>query len=69
MPQNATNGNLRIMTITKALTVLILVGTLAYCTAMQIPIEGTVTSILLGVLGLKELVSAKVYWDTSHDNR
>ena len=69
MPQNATNGNLLVMTITKALVVLIMVGTLAYCTVMQIPIDQTVTTILIGVLGIKEAVSAAVYFDTGRHKR
>lgn len=64
MPQNATNGNLMIMTITKALVVLIFVGTVAYCTIQQIPIDNTILTILVGVLGVKEAVSAIVYADT-----
>lgn len=64
MPQNATNGNLLIMTVTKALVVLIFVGTVAYCTIQQIPLDNTILTILVGVLGVKEAVSAAVYLDT-----
>ena len=64
MPQNATNGNLLIMTITKALVVLIFVGTVAWCTIQQIPFDNTIVTILVGVLGVKEAVSAAVYYDT-----
>ena len=65
MPQNATNGNLMIMTVTKALVVLIFVGTVAYCTIQQIPFDNTIVTILVGVLGVKEAVSAAIYFDTA----
>jgi hypothetical protein len=64
MPQNATNGNLLIMTITKALVALIIVATLSYCTISQIAIDSTVITLLFGVLGAKEIVSGIIYNST-----
>lgn len=69
MPNNASNGNLMIMTVTKALVVLVMVGTLAYCTVMQIPINETILTILVGVLTAKEAISGLVYYQTGHNNR
>lgn len=68
MPTNASNGNVLIMTVTKALVVLIMVATFAYCTALQIPIDQTVLTIMVGVLGVKEAVSGLVYYKTSRED-
>jgi hypothetical protein len=65
MPTNASNGNVLVMTVTKALVVLIMVGTFAYCTVAQIPIDQTVLTIMVGVLGVKEAVSGLVYYKTT----
>ena len=61
MPSQATNGHLLTMTIVKALVALMVVGTLCYCTIRQIPIEGPLLTVLLGVLGVKEIISTLVY--------
>ena len=61
MPTQATNGSLLIMTGVKAIVALMVVGTLCYCTIRQIPIEGVVLTGLLGLLGLKEVISTLVY--------
>jgi len=49
------------MTGVKAIVALMVVGTLCYCTIRQIPIEGVVLTGLLGLLGLKEVISTLVY--------
>lgn len=61
MPTQATNGSLLIMTAVKAIVALMVVGTLCYCTIRQIPVEGVVLTGLLGLLGLKEVISSLVY--------
>lgn len=64
MPTNASNGNLLIMTVTKALVILTVVGTVAYCVISQITIDAQILAILVGILTAKEAVSLKVYSDT-----
>lgn len=69
MPNDASNGSLMVMTYVKAVVALIVVGTLAYCTIMQIPIEGTIEKLILAILAGKELVSARVYYESGQNNR
>lgn len=69
MPTQATNGSLLIMTAVKAIVALMVVGTLCYCTIRQIPIEGVVLTGLLGLLGLKEVISTVVYNEARISNR
>lgn len=63
MPVAANNGDLQIMVYAKALMAVIIVGSICYCQIMQIPIEGSVTQILLILIGAQQLYSAKLYRD------
>lgn len=69
MPAQAANGSLLIMTVVKGVVALMVVGTLCYATIAQIPIEGALLTVLLGILGVKEIISTLVYNEARKNNK
>lgn len=64
MPIFANNGALFIMAITKAVIAVIIVGSMAYCLIMQIPIPDKVIEVILLIVGVYFGYSAKVYHES-----
>lgn len=61
MPTSANNGSLWVIVVTKALICVMLVVTVCYCAVMQIPLEGLLEKLILGVIGVYFGISAFLY--------
>lgn len=61
MPENAPNGDLKLMAIVKAAVCVLLVATTSYCVIAGIEIPGYFVQLLIGVLGVYFGYSALLY--------
>lgn len=69
MPVFANNGSLLIMAITKAVIAVIIVGSMAYCLIMQIPVPDWGEKTILLIVGVYFGYSAKVYHESQKNKQ